>query len=214
MPNGYLQNRLVRSVINRKRAVDFWDLDIAHDAVFADIQLPLVFDAVFLRQNPALAVFGEFLVVRMSFRQNFLVVKAVDGRYRFGIAGDRPGLVKGVPKITDRWVQQQGEPCKKDQNQDYRGQMLFHTVFSLPLCGENEAPLSPAADFCFPGKYPPRIPRRRTYSCGNGCRGFYPGFWREEDPPRRKVSLFLTSRRPCAFSQSAVPQRPRPEPSR
>ena len=58
---------------------------------------------------------GEGLVVPLGVVPEPVQGLAVHGVHHLGVAGNGPGGVEGVPVVADGGVQQQGQPCKKDQ---------------------------------------------------------------------------------------------------
>jgi hypothetical protein len=80
----------------------------------------------------------EFPVVFLCRFPEMGIILFVQPCHILGIAGNGFGLGKGIPVIADCGIQQQGQPYKKDQDQQWGSgkiMFLFHAGLSLPLPG-------------------------------------------------------------------------------
>ena len=132
MPHRHLEHRLLRAVVDGQGAVDFGDLDIAHDAAAGYVQqgqvlLPFRFGE--LVGNGLLRQPG---VIRAGGQPQLLVILLGQAGHAFRVAGDGLGLVEGVPVIAEGGVEHDGRPRQQDDDQQDGGQVLFHGAISLP----------------------------------------------------------------------------------
>ena len=118
MAHGDLQDRFLRTMIDGQRAINAGDFNIAHDAKTGHIQKLLVFFLLGVAEQVRIDPIGQRCVVAFGRGPDFVVLILVQICNFLGICGNGPGLVEGVPVIADRGVQQQGQPCKKDQEQE------------------------------------------------------------------------------------------------
>ena len=118
MAHGDLQDRFLRTMIDGQRAINAGDFNIAHDAKTGHIQKLLVFFLLCVAQKVGVVPFCQRRIVGLCGGPDFVILILVQICDFLGICGNGPGLVEGVPVIADRGVQQQGQPCKKDQEQE------------------------------------------------------------------------------------------------
>ena len=105
-------------MIDGQRAINAGDVNIAHDAEAGHIQQALVFFLLGVAEQVGIVPIGQRCVVAFGCGPDFVILLLVQIGYFFGIRGNGFRLVQGVPVIADRGVQQQGQPCKKDQEQE------------------------------------------------------------------------------------------------
>ncbi len=60
-----------------------------------------------------IAAEGQGLIVGSGILPELVVLIVVQIRHVFGIGGDGPGLVEGVPIVAGGGIQQQGQPYKQ-----------------------------------------------------------------------------------------------------
>ena len=118
--DGDLQHALARAVIDGQGAVDLRDLDIAHDARAGDVQQAVIDRLLLLAHHKAPVLADQRLIVRLGLREQLVKARMVQLRDRVAVAGNRAGLMHGIPPVADGGVQHQGEPCKEHQYQRNR----------------------------------------------------------------------------------------------
>lgn len=114
MADGDLEDGLIGTVINGEGAVNFFDFDIAHDAVAGHIEQGEIAFLLFLGRVVTVGGVPEVLIIRSGVVQELFVVDVGDIGDGLGVTSDRARLVEGVPVVADCWVQQQGQPCNQD----------------------------------------------------------------------------------------------------
>ena len=138
MADGDLQYGGVDAVVDRQRHLDVGDLDIAHDAAARDIQQAFVFGALVVAHHIAVVFVGQGSIVVEGVLPDVGIVDLVDLGDHLCIVGDHLRLMQGVPIVGEAGIQQQGQPCKKDDEQKNGRDIFLEKVhiltgFSLPL---------------------------------------------------------------------------------
>ena len=105
MPHGDLQDGLLSAVIDGQHHIDHGDLDIAHDAVAADIQQGFVDLLLLVRQKEIVGTVEQRLVIILGGVPKFLILCVIDICHLFLVAGNGPGGVERVPPIGEGGVQ-------------------------------------------------------------------------------------------------------------
>ena len=126
MSHGDLQNGFGGAVVDGEGAADGRDLHVAHDAVAGEIQVGVVGRFLFLREKVGGCAAVKGQVVGFGFLPDAGVFFLIDVCHFFGVGSDGPGLGEGVPVIADCGVQQQGQPCKENKEEEKGRQFVFH----------------------------------------------------------------------------------------
>ena len=136
MAHGDLEDGFLRAVINGQRAADARDLDVPHHAKPGNVEQLLILRPLRFAEKVGVAPPQKGGVVRLCVFPQHVIARLFQRCHVFSIAGDGLRLVKRVPVIADGRIQQQGQSCKQDQNQDKRYGIAFfllHAELSLPL---------------------------------------------------------------------------------
>ena len=133
VPHGDLQHRFVRAMINGQHAVQRRNFNIAHDPCAGDVQQALVSGHFIIAEHEAVFFPHQQVIVRARLLYELLRGAVVHLRHAFSIGLNGHGLMSFIPIVTEAGIQQQGEPCEEDKDQQDCRKMLFHAVFSLML---------------------------------------------------------------------------------
>ena len=115
MADGDLQDRLIGTMIDRQGDTDTGNLDIAHNAVAADVQKFIIGDLLLIRQDENVVPLPQVPVIGDSGLPHRGIFFGVDVGHLFGIGGDGPRLVQRVPVVGYRGIQYQGQANEEDQ---------------------------------------------------------------------------------------------------
>lgn len=117
MADGNLQHSIFHAVVNGQRNSNRRNFDIAHDAAAGNIKQVLVIGSIFLGGLKPCTVLGQLGIVGLGVGPCLPIGCVVQLGHLLGIAGDGAGLMKRVPPVAGCGIQQQGQPCQKDDKQ-------------------------------------------------------------------------------------------------
>ena len=128
MADGHLENRLLRSVMNRKLYTNLFDGDVPHDITAVYRKQFLISFLPIIRHGPLIGKFKQSPVILFSLRQKPCIFLRVHLTYCFDITRHRPGLMKGIPPIRECRI---GDKSCPDQHHCYQQQC--YAVFLYPI---------------------------------------------------------------------------------
>lgn len=125
MTDSYLEHGFIGSVIDGERAADDGDFDIAEDAVAGDIEKRFILGAFLVGHGISILFLNEGLIIGVGGFKKLVIFIIIHIGNFFGIDGDCPCLVEGIPIIADRGIKHQSQTGKKSEEEQRCSIMPF-----------------------------------------------------------------------------------------
>ena len=119
VPYGRLQNTFIDPVINREFDMDLRNTHVSHDFRSIYFEHALVFSTLFITDLPLDPCFTESFVVRSGIVQDLLVILFAHRSYGITVLHDCPCLVKRVPVVCNRRIEDEPDAGCETRNQDH-----------------------------------------------------------------------------------------------
>lgn len=129
MTDSYLEHSCIGSVIDGERAADDGDFDIAEDAVAGDIEKRFILGAFLVGHGISILFLNEGLIIGVGGFKKLVIFIIIHIGNFFGIDGDRPCLVEGIPIIADGRIKHQSQTGKKSEEEQRCSVMIFPLSF-------------------------------------------------------------------------------------